>query len=167
MTRPMHPARLLFHCIDGGGNAVEAKVNAAFDGRVARWVWHASIQCDQSPTAYMLGTSPTLDDVTMDVCAQARMVILGEDLAEPIMRPGRSRVLEGPFVHANGRPGRFRAERKTDGTILTVEIVNEAGECFESLELPSLTAIDRASTEAGAMEVIYELLHRRYGATVG
>ncbi|QWT20746.1 hypothetical protein KPL74_01760 [Bacillus sp. NP157] len=166
MTRPVHPARLLFHCTDGGGNTAEAKVNAAFDAGIARWVWHASIQCGASPMAYMLGTSPTLDDVTVDVCAQARTVILGEDITEPVMHPTRSRVLEGPFVYADGRPGRFRAERKMDGTIWTVEIVSDAGDCFDSLELPTLTAVDRASTEAGAMEVISELLHRRYGATV-
>lgn len=163
------PSRLRFHCIDKNGRTAEAVVDASHEGREVGWVWHATFEGTGKPPAQLLGASRTLDDIRNDICSRLHLLTFQEDsvgVSGPC-HPSRHGFVSGPFTYPDGRAGRYRAERKSDGAIWTVEIINDEGDCFDSLEFPvDPSTMSLASTEQGALHVIAELLGHYYGARV-
>lgn len=164
-----HPSHLRFHCIDKNGRTAEAVVDVSHEGDEVGWVWHATFKGTGKPPAQLLGTSKALDDIRSDICSRLHLVTFREDSVGIIgpCNPSRTGFVSGPFTYPDGRLGRYRAERKSDGAIWTVEIINDDGDCLDSLEFPvDPNTMSLASTEHGALHVIAELLNHHYGAHV-
>ena len=169
MPSLLRPTRFRFQCTDMSGRCAETMVSASFDSAIGRWIWHASFRNAVATREQLLGTSHSLDEVRGDVCRRIEELLFARRPSVlPVegrkLHPSKVCVLEGPFEYPGGRPGWYRAERKSDGTIWTVEIVNDEGECFDSIELPMRWAHHTATTEQKALDVIAQLLQDTYGA---
>ncbi|QWT22015.1 hypothetical protein KPL74_08410 [Bacillus sp. NP157] len=158
-------ARLAFDCVDIHGRTAHASVATSFEDGCSGWIWHAHLKRGRGRPAEILGFSRDLNAVRRDVCEKAPGFMGTSDDMPPRhvepARPVRSCVIEGMFVRSDGAPGQYRAERKDDGVIWTVEIVSADGDCFDSIEIPS-DAVPSTTTDAGARTVIADLLLRRF-----
>lgn len=72
-------------------------------------------------------------------------------------------MLEGSFTHPSLLQAGFRAERQEDGAIWSIEVIDAAGRCFDTIDFPEDRVLtERAFTDEGAAAVILELLRVHY-----
>lgn len=160
MSRPS-VARLQFHCQTPVRRPSEALLSASTIKECRAWAWTARFRNPGRSDADVSGESPTLDAAREDACShlcRAHGISIGKTT------PSRACVLSGPFNYPSGRKGWYRLERKSDGTIWTVEIVDQHGECFDSVEFPGDVAGTTRASDEQALVYVDRLLAECYGA---